>query len=463
MTKFTSFVVLADMRTGSNFLEANLNALDGVSCLGELFNPFFIAYPNREEVLGMTLDARDTDPFGMLSRVRAQPGLAGFRLFHDHDARAYDAVMDDPDCAKIVLTRNPAESYVSLKIARATGQWKLTNTKKARREVVRFERTEFLSHVQALQGFQIDILNRLQRSGQTAFYIAYEDLQDVSVLNGLAQWLGVAGRLKSLDGSLKRQNPQALADKVSNADDMRTAMSELDLFDVTRTPNFEPRRGAVAPSYVAAAGSGLLYQPIRSGPETAVRAWLQALDDGAVQEGFTQASLRQWRRQHKAHRSFTVLRHPVARAHAAFCDLIVPEDTPYQDLRRQLERHQAVVLPKEGEDTHAEGFKSFLRFLERNLSGQTAIRIDPHWTSQSVVIEGFGALSPPDILIREEELESALALLVASIGGSAMPAVPKITDPHADRLTQIYDGEIEKLCRAAYARDYHRFGFARWG
>ena len=31
MSRFDLFVVLADMRTGSNFLEANLNALDGVA------------------------------------------------------------------------------------------------------------------------------------------------------------------------------------------------------------------------------------------------------------------------------------------------------------------------------------------------------------------------------------------------------------------------------------------------
>ena len=39
MGGFDSFVMFAEMRTGSNFLESNLNALDGVTCLGELFNP----------------------------------------------------------------------------------------------------------------------------------------------------------------------------------------------------------------------------------------------------------------------------------------------------------------------------------------------------------------------------------------------------------------------------------------
>jgi len=33
MSKFDYFMILAEMRTGSNFLEANLNELDGVTCM----------------------------------------------------------------------------------------------------------------------------------------------------------------------------------------------------------------------------------------------------------------------------------------------------------------------------------------------------------------------------------------------------------------------------------------------
>ena len=33
-SKFKSFVVFAEMRTGSNFLESNLNAFDGITCHG---------------------------------------------------------------------------------------------------------------------------------------------------------------------------------------------------------------------------------------------------------------------------------------------------------------------------------------------------------------------------------------------------------------------------------------------
>jgi hypothetical protein len=55
---------------------------------------------------------------------------------------------------------------------------------------------------------------------------------------------------------------------------------------------------------------------------------------GGVTEGFEQKSLRQWKRRHPGHRSFTVLRHPLLRAHAAFRRKIVLGRA--QDLRRIL-------------------------------------------------------------------------------------------------------------------------------
>lgn len=53
--------------------------------------------------------------------IKRQPALlGGFRYFHDHDPRVLDMILDDPGCAKIILTRNPLDSYVSWKIAQAT-------------------------------------------------------------------------------------------------------------------------------------------------------------------------------------------------------------------------------------------------------------------------------------------------------------------------------------------------------
>lgn len=266
--RFDYFIVFAEMRTGSNFLETNLNAYDGLTCHGEAFNPHFIGYPNRTEILGITQPMRDANPQRLIEAVKhGTAGLGGFRFFHDHDQRVLDIALSDPRCAKIILTRNPVDSYVSRKIAQATGQWKLTNVAKRKEALAVFDRDEFEAHLTDLQEFQITLLHALQVTGQTAFYVAYEDLQDVAVMNGLARFLGVEQQLDSLDESLKKQNPEPISEKVRNFDQMVDALARLDRFNLTRTPNFEPRRGAAVPGYVAAARSPLLYLPIRSGPD----------------------------------------------------------------------------------------------------------------------------------------------------------------------------------------------------
>ena len=94
--RFDSFVILAGMRTGSNFLEANLNAMAGVTCFGEVFNPAFIGKKDQLELLGISMTAREADPMALLRKLRdATQGLSGIRFFHDHDPRVLAAVLAD--------------------------------------------------------------------------------------------------------------------------------------------------------------------------------------------------------------------------------------------------------------------------------------------------------------------------------------------------------------------------------
>ncbi len=392
----------------------------GITCHGEAFNPHFIGYPKSTEILGVTQEARDSDPDVLLAAIRTKSdGLGGFRYFHDHDPRVLEPLLVDETCAKIVLTRNPVESYVSWKIAQATGQWKLTDMKAHKSGQAVFDEAEFSAHLEALQDFQLRLLNRLQTLGQAAFYVAYEDLQSVEVMNGLARYLGVNARLEALDKSLKKQNPDHISTKVSNYDDMLAALGRLDRFNLTRTPNFEPRRGPVVPSYVAATETPLLYLPLRSGPDTRVLDWMAALDGvkrNQLLSKMNQKDLRQWKRRNPGHRSFTVLRHPVARAHDAFCRHIVTTGKgSYTQLRATLIKRYKLPLP-EGEpdasydvEAHRSAFKAFLMFLKGNLNGQTAIRVDQAWCTQAQAIQGFGEFALPDRILREDDLESGLA------------------------------------------------------
>lgn len=471
--RFDYFIVFAEMRTGSNFLETNLNAYAGLACHGEAFNPHFIGYPNRTEILGITQPMRDANPARLIEAVKhGSDGLGGFRFFHDHDPRVLELSLPDPRCAKIILTRNPVDSYVSWKIAQATGQWKLTNVTKRKDAMAVFDRAEFEAHLTALQEFQVRLLHALQTTGQTAFYVAYEDLQDVSVMNGLARFLGIDHQLESLDESLKKQNPEPLSEKVRNFDQMADALARLDRFNLTRTPNFEPRRGAAVPGYVAAKHTPLLYLPIRSGPETQVLQWMADLDGinpDSLNSGFTQKTLRQWMRGHTGHRSFTVLRHPVARAHAAFCErILMTGPGHYAEIRKILRKSYAVPIPKDapGPDydrqAHRDAFMAFLEFLKVNLAGQTSVRVDAAWATQMQVLQGYAQFALPDMILREDEIEVYLPALAQQLGhpDPATPQEVPLDQPFA--LADIHDSEIEELVSTIYQRDYITFGFGPW-
>jgi len=247
---FDYFVVLGGMRTGSNLLEEELNSVPGLESFGEVFNPHFVGRPKHDALFGITLPERDRDPMRMLSRLSGEEGtLAGFRLFQDHDERVLTEVLANRRAAKIVLTRNPVQSYVSLKIARATGQWWLGDVSRAKSAKARFDLAEFEAFLEARRGFYLRINRALQTSGQTAFHIDYADLTDPGVLAGLVRFLGVDGGIDAGAVRAKVQNPAPLSDKVENFAEMEAALKAVDYFDLGRIPNFEPVRGPGVPSF----------------------------------------------------------------------------------------------------------------------------------------------------------------------------------------------------------------------
>ena len=59
---FKYFVIFAEMRTGSNFLQSHLNKFPDLHCFGELFNPVFIDRPGQSSALGLSMADRDKNP-----------------------------------------------------------------------------------------------------------------------------------------------------------------------------------------------------------------------------------------------------------------------------------------------------------------------------------------------------------------------------------------------------------------
>nr|WP_311135665.1 sulfotransferase family 2 domain-containing protein [Yoonia litorea] len=313
----------------------------------------------------------------------------------------------------------------------------------------------------------------MQVTGQTAFQLDYDDLQDVEVLNGLLGFLQSQNKLGRIKKKIKKQNPESQKIKIKNFDEMSETLKEVDWFGLWGMSSFEPQRGPSIPSYIAAGRSGLLYAPLKSGPDAAVKEWLERLDGVQPLAKFTQRSLREWYEQHLPHRSFTVVRHPVARAHAAFCDrILIDKNGRFAEIRANLRRVHKLPIPQEAPsmtredgydlEAHKTAFAAFLKFLRLNISGQTSIRVDPTWASQHALLHGVTQFACPDAVLREEELHTALPSLAAAIGKSGVPEFINARHPYQDWLDEIYDLEIEKAARAAYARDYEIFGFRDW-
>lgn len=466
--KFDYFVVFAEMRTGSNLLEANLNEFEGLSCLGEVFNPAFIGQPNKAELLGIDMKTREATPHALLDAIRAQPHLTGFRYFNDHDPRILSDMVNDPRCGKIVLTRNPLDSYVSLKIAMATQQWKLGDVKTKRSAKVTFDPAEFEAHVTRLQQFQLRLQRMLQLSAQTAFYIAYEDANDLAVLNGLAAWLGVAARIAQPSTRLKRQNPEPIEEKLTNPEALRDGLARLDRFNLSRSPVFEPRRQGLFWTARACRTVPLIHLPLPGNGEAAILDWMAQIDGARapdLQRDFTAEGLQDWLRLHPRHLAFTAVMHPLQRLHEVYRWQVLHGQR--QNVRTFLNHVHGVVLPTRdmmesyGPEDHGKAFRAFLRFVHANLNNQTSMHTHPAWAPQCELIADISASMPLHAVLFPEDLAQMPARFAERLG-TALPGFSPPEQNFRITLDSIYDPEIEELARAAHGLDYARLGFGNW-
>jgi hypothetical protein len=283
----------------------------------------------------------------------------------------------------------------------------------------------------------------------------------------LAAYLGVDAPRKKTIQKTKVQNPSKLEDKVLNVPEMIEALSGIDHFNLSNTPNFEPRRGPAIPSFIAAKGGGLLFAPVSGGPEAQIIQWLSCIGKEAGLLGeFNQKTLRAWKRGHKGHRCFTVVSHPVARLHRVFCRKIVSQDKgAFHEIRERLRTTYKLPLPlTDGSyslEMHREAFIKFAQFVHGNLNGQTSVRVDSAWASQSEVLKGFAEFVSPDLVLREETLVKELDYLSGLVGVPSV-AVPQMAIDTPYALGDIYDADVEGAVRSAYQRDYMSFGYKSW-
>jgi hypothetical protein len=277
-------------------------------------------------------------------------------------------------------------------------------------------------------------------------------------VDGLARWLGATGAARR-KARARVQNPEPLESKVENFAEMEAALGRADAFDLYRLPDLEPRRGPNVPSWLASDALGLLFMPLAGGPTDRVADWLATAGGAPPISGFDRKSLYTWMRGRPGHRRFTVVSHPLRRAHDVFVQKILdPGPESFADIRAVLRNRYGLDLPENGEGfdpaRHRASFLGFLRFLKGNLSGQTSVRVPAAWASQAILVSALSDVAPPDLILRAETLNTDLSRL-----GSGLPPV---AFEGASVLDAIYDAEIENAARAAFSRDYLTFGYGAW-
>lgn len=492
--RYKYFAIFGSMRSGSNLLEQSLNQFAGITCHGELFNPSFIGHPKSTDFLGIDFEKREKSPKSLIKAMieDADNGIAGFRVFHDHDQRTAQIALQDPKCAKIILQRDVLQSFISLEIALKTDQWLLHDAPDRRGGKIWFDPEKFITYREEQEVFYANVRETLQKSGQTAFWVHYPEQRDIDVLNGIAKFLGQDEVLKNVKETIRRQNPGTLRDKVENYDEMRAALSSWNEDDIIPLNNVDPRRRANIPKMVSCISQPILFIPIPGGPNEEVLRWMNTIDGGAHQTGeyssavldgdilhtgHNQRTLFEWMSANPDLVSMTAVRHPLARAYDAFMSKIFPTgEGTYAVIREQLVNYFGVALPEPeimdnatrssldsegyGIGQHRAAFHAFLRFLNDNLSGQTSIRKDGLWDSQMTFLTGFNTAVPISIIAKEGQMdagfkyiESVLDLPTPSIGAPIQP-------DHIFQLDEIYTRQTENLTRKAYSMDYSRFGFA---
>jgi len=218
-----SFVMIGMMRSGSNFLERELNLLPDIRCHGELFNPSFVGLSHEfpKGVAGYTREntaKRNEDGTAFLKTLIAERDRPhfGFRIFLDHNPQIISEVLYDPAVRKVVLTRNLLEAYLSLANARETNVWLTTDVQRVKPTAARIDVNELVTFALRQNFFYNDILTVLHRTGQPFLHIDYTEIKELDRLNEIAAFVGSDHRFDRVEEPIKKQATEPLAKRIEN-------------------------------------------------------------------------------------------------------------------------------------------------------------------------------------------------------------------------------------------------------
>ncbi|MEM7525324.1 MAG: sulfotransferase family 2 domain-containing protein [Pseudomonadota bacterium] len=463
------FAIFGSMRTGSNLLERTLHQYKSLIGLGELFNQHFIGKPKQTEAFGATLAERNLDPVGFLEKViAAHPGqIPGFRIFDGHDARMLDHAARDPHCARIVLSRDPVDSFVSQRIAQETDQWMLRKEENRRLAKIRFDPEEFETYRARLEDHYARVRRAMRAAGRPAFEIAYDDLLDVDVLNGAARYAGANEEKTDVAEKIARQNPAALADKLTNPEAAAPYARTGHVSPASPRPRFR-----ALDDLIVSRGVELVFAPAPGALDNAATKFIEGVEtavgagDKALVQGLKQAQAE--RRRRRGAFVFSIVRHPATRLRDVFERLVLQSGaSPFGDVREALVRDYGApdaAICLTSRDAAGESFDAFMRFVEDSLANRAAAPLHPAWAPQATLLAAYGEVCPIDFIARAERIEADAAYVLQRLGVEDDGALASALRAEAEAPSLIEMTEArEAAARHVHALDFNRLGFGAIG
>jgi hypothetical protein len=220
------------MRSGSNFIERQLNLLKDIRCHGELFNPAFTGFCHEfgKSYQGFAredIKSRNADELNFIRKIdkACDRDIMGFRLFLDHSPAITARVLYDPTIQKVVLSRNLLEAFVSLQLARDSGVWLTTEVRSVESKPVKFQTEKLITFALRQSLYYNDILTILHDTGQNYIQLDYQDIKQLDRLNDIAAFIGSENRFASVVEPIKKQNPGHVSERIEGfekvAEDLR--------------------------------------------------------------------------------------------------------------------------------------------------------------------------------------------------------------------------------------------------
>lgn len=254
------FVIYCFPRTGSYHLTSLLDSCSDVSCYGELFKPGVIELPaeRRRMVKAGGPVQRDKHPLDFIEKVRLSGSkkIFGFKVFQQHVKRVpkLKTLFGRISWKKVILYREPVETYASVLRAQATNIWTLKEDASVDPEKLNVKVTFTPESWKRFRSSYSTFLRNCARIAERpgTFVIRYDQLNDPGCLAELLRFLGSEESVASLTSRFKKQYSGTVADSFLNWSELQGALASEPSFPEPPPPTFA---GSMSPEGAHPPGS----------------------------------------------------------------------------------------------------------------------------------------------------------------------------------------------------------------